>query len=58
MDKYIDYTYIKTNRNKAHTPKRGAGWCRSCDRYYYTSYQKCPVCGTRNRPFTLKKEPI
>ena len=58
MDNYTEIKYEKTNREKTQTPKKKAGWCKSCDRVYLTGYHKCPVCGTRNRHFTLKKEPI
>lgn len=55
---YQDYTYKKTPRQMAHSPKTKAiTWCFGCDRCL-VGYKKCPVCGKRNLPFRLKKEPI
>lgn len=55
---YDDIKFIKNNRQKKQTHKFTASWCAGCDANYHTGYQKCPVCGTRNRHFTLKKEPL
>jgi uncharacterized OB-fold protein len=58
MINYNEVKYSKTNRQKKQTPKFTTGWCGKCDANYLTGYQKCPVCGRRNRAFTLKKEPL
>lgn len=55
---YSNEKYFKTNRHKSQTPKKSAGWCQGCDANHLTGYEKCPYCGVRNRPFTLKKEPL
>ncbi len=54
--KYEEILYKHTNREKTQIPKKSAGWCAGCDANHITGYEKCPICGVRNRNFTLKKE--
>lgn len=59
FDKYDDYTYQKSNREKVIEPKAGIWWCNNCDRNLVALGKKCPVCksinGRRNKVL-LKKE--
>jgi tRNA(Ile2) C34 agmatinyltransferase TiaS len=59
MKNYIDYgdiVYMKTNREKARTPKKGKFWCPHCDRNYVSKGGKCSFCGKREPNKTYKKE--
>jgi hypothetical protein len=47
---------MKTNREKARTPKKGKFWCPHCDRNYVSKGGKCSFCGKREPNKTYKKE--
>lgn len=42
-----EYQYL-SNRDKKRLPKKGFGYCFSCDKVLVSEWEKCPCCGKRN----------
>jgi len=58
-DKYEDYEYQKTNREKSIQPSSGEYWCDTCDRCMVANGKKCPICNAiqgGRKKVLLKKE--
>lgn len=53
-----DQVYVKTNREKRMTPKKGIFWCDHCDAQMVAEWERCPVCGLRSGIKRHKKEKI
>lgn len=54
-DKYEDYEYNPTNRERRLRPRKARIWCDWCDSFVVGNWEKCPICGKRSGNKTLKK---